>query len=384
MRAASNTIDRPGGTMWDRVRPLMQIASLLALLAAGCQQSPGTVVVEVDRRHRLLLLSDIARSDRPEELLDSEFVFRNTTSSDVRLRYEGAGCACYKVTALGRPLERGEEQLIAAGEARAVQIGITPPTAAGERQYTARFEWLKADGQTLPLPVSLTVPAVADLSVTPSVLTVGYRTGEPIAPRELKVTMHSRRRADVATAPIIDGCPDVAQADDWTLLGLDEVAAGLWCAHWTTDLQVTLPEDFRESLTSLLTVGFAADHAAPHRSSRLSLLIQPQFGIRSPGPVRLGIVPSDRDVRRRVLLAAADDVPFRILNVTSNDPRCSAKAASDEPATRHWLEVQAGVTHDERLEVELTCSTDHPESPTVPLAVTVRSARLHGLLGDEP
>ncbi|MCA9052378.1 MAG: hypothetical protein KDA75_01010 [Planctomycetaceae bacterium] len=347
----------------------------LLLACWGCSHPSDGVIVEADRRHPPLLLSDLQSAPHPGDLINSEFVFQNTDSTEARLRFVGSGCSCYAVTSNGRPLKRGEELLIPGDQSLPVEIGMNVAKDVGERLYTAEFEWVKSNQEVVSLPISLSIPVYADFQVIPHVLTAAYRADRPIDPQTMTVTVCGRSANEVAVQPVASGADGFVALENWRKANTEQLRDDLWRAEWEAEVRFTVPEGYRQQVSTSLRISGSPEVADSVRSTLVSVLIEPQFGVRSPGSVQLGMVRPDLGVHRRVLLAAADDVPFRILDVQSSDPRCTARTTADEASPRQWLEVSADLSEGDELDAELTCTTDHPESPQVTLPVRGKVVR---------
>lgn len=361
--------------------PARLLLAALLLSAWGCGEPPHsagslpTAGVSVDgvRRHAPLLLSEILEAADPQELLDSRFTFANRGATEAAVRFDGAGCSCYEVTGPRGKLQRGELLAIPALGELSIRFGVATPTAAGEREYTARFTWLKSPTELVPLPLSLTIPAYDDLSTRPQVLSVGYRPGEPPSPIELVMERHSRQRDIAESEPWLEHVPELLSSGTWRRTGLEEIVPGLWRVEWTIQLTPRWPADFRGELRSSLQVasGLSADEV---RKVPVSVLIQPRVGIRTPGPVQFGVLPRGTPRVRRVMLMAADQIPFRLTSVACTDPRVSITPSGDESAVRQWLTLELRLNDSDPLQGLVICQTDHPASPQIEFAVNGRAA----------
>ncbi|MFV0446357.1 MAG: hypothetical protein ACK5Q5_22520 [Planctomycetaceae bacterium] len=346
-------------------RPVAWI--LLWLGVCGCGAAPsGLVTVQSRRIHRPILLSEVQASVDPQSLLDTRFEFQNSLNQTALLRFDGAGCSCYQVSSRDRPLKAGDILTIPAMGSLPVNIGVPTPSGAGSPEYNARFSWIREGADPVDLPVSLSLPVFSDLSVVPSVITAGYRPGVAPAPIPVRVTVHSRDAEAAQVAPVVTDLSEMLQLGAWNQVVKEQPAEDLWKAIWQADLQLQVPDGFRQQVATAVTL-----QAGPTSSlaTRLSILIQPLVGIRSSGEMQLGLLKTGEKRRRRMLLTAADKRPFRVTATHCEDPRCRAIALSQELADRHWLEVEAMLTDDNSLDAKVVCSTDHPESPQIVIPV---------------
>ena len=146
------------------------------------------------------------------------------------------------------------------------------------------------------------------------------------------------------------------------------------------ELAFVLPAGTREEFSGV--VGLRPANAPETQTpQRVSVLIQPRVGIRSPREVSLGGVASGGSRKRRVLLMAVDRLPFSITAATADDPRCRVLVAKAESAIQHWLEIEVSLTDGQPLAAQVSCRTDHPESPELALQVTAVPLPVTGTVG---
>lgn len=344
----------------------------MVLVVAGCTHAPSRDdIPSQTRRHPPLLVSELRRAADPAAVIDSIFVLQNPGSEPAVLRFDAAGCSCYGVFWEGERLQTSQTRTIPPRSQAAVRIDVPRPDRHGEPQFSARFSRLRPGGIEEPLTLTLTAPILPDAFVTPEVLTVGYRPGEPLAPLPLRLTRVARNRDAVETPPLPEPPPPFVSLEEWRQVALDQPATGLWQSVWETEVRVDLPRDDRNEHQALLRVQPFVETAAGPVEVRL--LVRPRVGIRAPQIVALGTWSrTDPPRQRRVLLTSADQLPFRIREVRSSDDRCRAEAGSGDPSVRQWLTIEVRPDRDGEIDAELRCTTDHPESPTVVLHVQGR------------
>lgn len=353
---------------------LLIAAALVCLQFAGCGDSAASgVTVAGDRRHSPLFLSELRTHPQPHELLDTSFEFRNATRDPAAIRFDGSGCSCYSVTTDGRKLTAGELLTIPPRSSVTVQLDFAPPQAVGEPRFYARFSWLPTDREPVELPISLTVPVLTEMLVTPNVLTFGYKPGVPPEPQPLTVACSAREREAVAQPPRLSDYPDYLQPGEWQAVERESPVDGFWRSVWQTELALNLPAGTRSELTTGVTLTSAAKgHSSS--SERLTLLVQPRVGIRSPESVQFGRVTAEAPRKRRLLLIAADRLPFRVTGIATSDPRCQAATPNSESALQQWVEVEVNLADQALLDGHLTLTTDHPETSTLEIHVSALPA----------
>jgi hypothetical protein len=122
---------------------------------SGCtDQTTGSLTVDSPRTHAPLLLSEIHPRTESSRKVDGGFLFTNSTDREAVLRFEGAGCSCYSVSVARGPLKQGDEIQLPAGGSAEVHIGVPTITAAGEREYNARFSHVISPEETRPMTIS--------------------------------------------------------------------------------------------------------------------------------------------------------------------------------------------------------------------------------------
>ena len=343
------------------------------LFITGCAETPSTeVTIEVQPPVRPLLVSEVPAIAAGREL-ESAFLVRNPASEPVEWRYEGAGCTCYHVEWDGHRLQAGESVTIAPQATGAVKIAAALRPAPGEQEFAARFTELRADGSTLARPLSLIVPVFADLIVRPDALTLGYQPGVEPLPVEVQVERVARRRELVETPPQLEGLPAYLTLADWSASEVDEPEPGLWRRRWDSRLKLTPGQgEPREDVARLLVrMGTGDDAPAP---VMISLLVMARAGVRGPQSVVFGPISPAAPGMRRVLLSAADLVPFSIVEVRPERADVKVQATSTEPSVRHWLEIEWTPGESGALSGAVLCYTDHPVTPEISFVVRTDAA----------
>lgn len=340
---------------------------------AGCTPSNSDDdIPSQTRRVPPLLVSEVRRAANPASLIDSTFVLHNAGTEPAVFRFDAAGCSCYGVDWEGGRLQTAQTRTISPRSQAAVRINVPVPDRHGEPQFSARFSRLRPGGSVETFSLTLTVPILADALVTPEVLSVAYRPGEPMAPLPLRLTRVARTRDAVAAAPAEEQLPPFVSLSDWRQVTLDQPATGLWQSVWETQVRVELSPDDREEHQALLRLRPFVDESGTG-PLEVRVLVRPGVGIRAPQTVALGTWSvTDPPRQRRVLLTSADQFPFRITEVTSSDDRCRAAPSSNDPSVRHWLTIEVRPDREGDLDAELRCATDHPEMPVVLLRVQGR------------
>jgi len=347
------------------------------MLLAGCGGGEFTPQSEFLRIHPALLLSELRSPSDAGPRFDPTTAIDNPGAEPVELRYDGSGCSCYGLIADGRPLKSGATITMPPRGRLELRFDVRPPEAPGEFQFTASFARLRPEQPEQPFRVRLSVPVVADAALTPELLTVGYRPGEPIAAVPLRITRAARDRQRVARPPQLAPLPPEVTASAWREATLEQRDAGLWQSQHETDFHVALPESFRDDLQASIVIQPFADDAAATTAPELHcrMLIQPRVGLRGPKSIAFGALTSGGQPRqRRLLLAAVDGLAFRILSADSDHPDCRATLDAGDPDVRQWLTVELTPRAAGEIQAAIACRTDHPESPLIAIDVTARVA----------
>lgn len=348
----------------------VQLLWIAAALLAGCGEGPPPVVIDEPSRHVRLLASEVQAAADPRTLIDSVFVIRNPGSVSADVRLTSVGCGCYGLTLGGRELKVGDQWPVTAGAPAEVRFAVQPSLRAGEMVYEAELE-ARCDGEFFRLPIRCVVATLADVAITPDVLT--HRVGQA-GPQAGGYPVHVRRTyRDAATAgvePTCPGLPGWMRVSEWscTVAGR-EAAAGLWIDEWRGTLIVDTPAP-RELPVSPVPVSIqfpATGDRAVH--GELTLLIERGAGIEAPRELHFGRLRERQSRTRRCVLRSIDSAAFRVTSVESENTIVRVEIDHDEPAAEHWIDVLVSAT-DSAIEREsVRFHTDHPDSPQIEIVL---------------
>lgn len=343
------------------------------MLLSGCSETPpAEVTIAIVPPPTPLLVSEVPGNAGQREL-ESVFAISNPTSEPVHWRYDGAGCTCYHVEWNDRRLEAGAALALAPQETAQVKIAAALRPAPGEQEFAARFTELRTDGSELARPLSLIVPVFPDLTVRPDALTLGYQPGVEPAPVELQVERVARRRELVEAAPELEGLPAYLTLEKWTAGMVEEPAPGLWRRRWDSRVRLAPGgEGPREDIARLLVrMGEGPEAPSP---VMVSLLVMTRSGVRGPQAVSFGPISPSAPGVRRVMLSAADQIPFTILELRTERSDMKVQVSHPEPSVRHWLEIEWAPSESGVLSGSVVCRTDHPATPELSFVVRTDAA----------
>ncbi len=377
------------GNPWSRVKAILHngmrlgsdtrrnpffalVLLLLPGLLGGCRDTPsGISIPNAERTHGAILISQLVMAEDRSELIDSDFEIQNHRSAPARIRFEGTGCTCYGVQFQGRRLERGEEFEIPAGGSAVVSIEARVPMEAGRHRYRAEFLWLDGE-QEWQLPISLTVPLLEDVTVTPAVHVVELEDKNALEALPVRVKRATRDKTLVNRAPRVSGLPDCFQEASWQMAALpQEIEPGIWQTEWETTFLPTQAVSFGLAGKIQARVRFSFDdpeQASPHAYLRLG--IRQAHGLRAPEKVYFGSLSMGETKSRRILLSSIDEEGFVITKILSRHDQLTFESPSDVPRPHQWVKLILTGRSPGRFHGMVQIETDHHSGEPVRIEVS--------------
>jgi hypothetical protein len=120
----------------------------------------------------------------------------------------------------------------------------------------------------------------------------------------------------------------------------------------------TLPVSFRSPEGSILSEG------------DLPVVIHERFGIEFPKSVHFGSTSPGERKRKRLMIRAADDRAFDVLEVTTSSGALKASANKSGSGIRHWLDVDFSADSEGEFNGTVTVRTNHPDCHCFDIAAT--------------
>ena len=365
------------GAVPDRRRYLRRLDSLwvAASLLSGCGDgAPPVVIDEPSRREPPLLASEVQAAAVPRTLIDPVFVLTSHGGAPAEMRLASVGCGCYALTLDGRELQVGDQWSLTAGAPAEIRFTVQPSLRPGEMVYDAELE-ARCDRQTLRLPIHCVVTTLADVAITPDVIThrVG-QTGSSGGRHSVHIRRTYRDAATAGAEPVCPGLPDAIRLSEWscTLAGREE-APGLWIDEWRGMLLVD--ENAPGELPSgpvPVSLEFPAT-AGRSVHGELTLLFAHDGGIEAPRELHFGRLRAGESRTRRCVLRSRDGVPFRVTGVESEQAMVTVAIDHDDSSAEHWLDLLLSPA-DTAIESDtIHCRTDHPAAPQVQIVLVWRS-----------
>jgi hypothetical protein len=110
----------------------------------------------------------------------------------------------------------------------------------------------------------------------------------------------------------------------------------------------------------------------PPRVVAGQLILKRSTGIIAPSQMHFGAIPAGSAPRtRRLVLSAADHIPFR-LTVSDPPPQFDVDVDSPDPAPQQWVTITFHPGAAGELDVPLTLKTTHPRQPEVHVTLKAR------------
>lgn len=341
---------------------------LAAVLLTGCsRESPGVTCVEPERAISLLA-SEVERSQSPAELAVAEFTLHNGSDADATATLAGLGCGCYRLLHEGRELPVHESLVIPAHSDVIVRFDTRPATAPGILDYRAEFD-VPSDGGAARLPIHCTVQTLADVALTPDVIT--HDLDQAVSRYPVVVRRLYRDRTDSGAEPDWGPLPDFLVIDQVHLhaVGVEE-RTGLWLDEWEAELLIQ--SDLTDGSTASpipLTVSFGGAKESMTVVGRATLVLDRSSGIEAPSRLNFGRVPIGQTRARRCLLRAADGIPFRVTGVASESACVACRPPGEAAAVEQWLDLEVTADAASEFAAIVHCRTDHPSTPEITIEV---------------
>lgn len=321
------------------------------------------------------LFSEIRSGNVAEEQLRPLLSVTNHSAAPQTITFDGTGCSCYSLLYHGEVLRPGTDITLEGDAAAEFQFSFATPPRPKESDYLARFSQVVGT-ETKLHEIRLNLRVIADLELSPEVLSATFSPGQPLAPLPLTVTLRARDSAGVRAAPTISGLPPLATVGDWRPAVDAKFTGHFWEQSWQTEVRLD-SEQIDPTRGSHWTVSVEAEHkkAGSENQGRvdavpLSLSVRQKIGVTGPSSVPLGAVAVGELKTRRILLRAVDNQPFRVTAITSDDASITANVEDSSPSVQHWIEIRCESPTSGPLESTLQCTLSHPETNTVRIQVT--------------
>jgi hypothetical protein len=330
--------------------------------------SSGATLVEVrvlDSGRRYL-----ASSSRIEGRLSGRFQIVNPTHRSVKIALKGVSCGCTSVEVAGKNFTVDDAFSIAGGEKVEVALVVKSDGYAIKRRLVADFEATQA-AVTEPVRIAWEYEVVASVEVEPSVLHVRLpgRSGAAAIPTirnagEVVVRRVGGAKDVEPVPPRMSGLPSGTQVDGWKLKDRSNTPENWIQERWGFDVSTIVAETpLTNSRRAYPATVVIESEKGEQESQSLSLIIHPGRGIVFPETIGFGSIATGQTVRRRVRLQSTIGMSFRVLSVSSHDPRVSGTVVPMDGNGRDvWLQLMARADSPGPLRGKVAVTTDHPDT----------------------
>lgn len=334
--------------------------------------------------------------------IEAPLKFTNGSDREKQIAVSKTGCSCYGVATGEKLVEPGEWIAIPSGTSRDLFFVAKRIEGETEQAFRAAFSVRDSEGgRVSDVTANCTMKIFRDLSLEPSTfvddlpptaVSMQARTEYKLVLRQVT---RGRRTNPV---PKFAMSPALLTATNFEVTGQPtEVAPGLWQTEWTNSLSLTaLPETVREnggryafsievpeipvgegtrsrndsSLPTLLDVV----RDLPQRRIAGQLVLRRSRGVIAPGQIHFGSIASGEHRERRIVLNAADHVPFKV-QVEQTPPLFHVVVDSTDAATQQWITVTLSAEGARDLDETLILRTTHPDQPEVRVGLKARIAQ---------
>jgi len=303
--------------MTQIVRPVL---ILLFLSCSSCSQKPAPVtdsvgVVSVVSPRVTALLESEARSlPRHERDFDGIFDLQNNSNHSISVQLASLSCGCFRPLHNDQPLEIGSLVQLAPGASSSVVIPRRS-VELGTKTYSANLKVIATDvvpAQDIKLIYEISVNP--DLSVIPS--TIVRPLPKPQKSDEVRLALLRRCRSvtSVMGPPLVSSvstiitCGEPVKLEDW-----HETGNGLFEDRWQFDLLIHGFEDSGPVVESSIRIVFDKNPAHVGVSKAIPVRLDRSEGLIGPKVLHFGTVRKGESVHRRIVIKAADSIPFKIV-----------------------------------------------------------------------
>lgn len=331
------------------VRVFIGCFMIQLLLSNGCSRRQLPLKIQTDIEVPPVLISEILAAEDRLQLGKCPVEIVNSSSENHEVKLLGTGCSCYGVTFDGKRLANGETFTIPARKTRQIQIEFQPIESHSERSLTADLGVTLPDGTLQAVSVKCRFKVLADIRLTPSVITVEALPETEIFSTQTFVIEHNYRgESTTAGTPEFSRLPDSMQILSMEKSGVSEqVAAGLWRQRWVATAQVYMSADRPQMVPPLnFQVSVPNSTGRTLASGQGSLMVHTRQTIAFPNRVHFGKVAIGMSRSRRILLTSTEDSFFRL--------RC------DPTLLPPYITVNVSEHSDERHLVELVVTPREP------------------------
>jgi hypothetical protein len=380
-----------------RGKPVLWLMlSTAAIVLAACSRSQqGVVLLESTLTAAPLLKSEAERIAIPVRI-DAPIVFENIGDEARTLKVSKTGCKCYGIAIASRALEPDEALTIPPGQRRELYFLARLSETTGDQTFRAAFT--VDDGSTLSAECSMKV--LADVELEPSSFALDVTDVASKPGKSLELTIRRTVRGTVESL----GEPGIATASESLRLqairrdeAAVEISPGIWRSAWKATLELgEIPGELRENGGRIpFQVEFPDAAAGPRsppqtagegrvptplevvdprplREATGHVVLRRTKGIVAPAQIHFGVIRPGQPRSRRIVLTAADRLPFRIESTDASEP-WGAEIDSDADATQQWLTVTlAAPAEPGEIERRLVVKTTHPSSIDLSIVLKAR------------
>ncbi|MEZ6056766.1 MAG: hypothetical protein R3C01_08675 [Planctomycetaceae bacterium] len=312
-----------------------------------------------------ILFSEVAAGTVDDATMRPLLRVSNSSDAARSIKFDGTGCSCYSLK-LGDQVLRPEDSIeLAAGESKEFRFSYNDPPRPKESDFLARFS-SSAGSEYHTHELRQTLQILADIDLTPEVLTSTFTPGLTPAPLSLNVTLRSRDRAVVDESPQLITPPEWIQPGIWSAIQEATEEDGVWRRSWT--LEVSFVLDPSQPVQTRHWTGSVQNES--RLSVPVSISLRQRVGVSAPTLVPLGPVTQGVEKVRRVLLRSVDDHPFQVIGIVSDDPQVSAMADQQTPALQQWITIRCSGEAPGNLNARIACQLSHSVTPEVSFQVT--------------
>jgi hypothetical protein len=317
-----------------------------------------------------VLLSDVTSSTKLEHVCE----FQNLTAAPACVHIENIPCGCLLVWSLteNRQLKKDDSLILTPNGKQAIKFSFSVAPTPELQSHSAQFVVDGAYGREEPLSVRMCIRVLADLVVTPPVLSHAFVFSDPLlVEKTITIRRIVRSEGEPKLGLRLGRLPPDVELTGLVDKGGAEAEGGIWIHTWEAGFALTRSD----RLTGTFASGFDVLFDGPQVASRhVPVTLRKQFGIEmKPGTCDFGSVPRAESRSRKMLLVAADEKPFSIEGADSSSPEVAVAVDRSKAATRHWVELTARPAKKGEWQAEIRFRTTHPEARTLTLPVRGRS-----------
>ncbi|MGE0606792.1 MAG: hypothetical protein AB7O62_06665 [Pirellulales bacterium] len=321
------------------------------------------VVTEVAGISYACLLSEVAGQ------CEVDFPIPRSKNCPIQLEVVSVSCGCAGVLACGKARVSGEKWFVALNESADIRVLTKIGMRAARRSITVRLR-LQEEANVSELVCNASINALADLVIDPPALTflVGIHF-EPGATKKVRVSRTFRGKGNSPLPKVV--LPEGFKVESSRLIHVENIDEGsrdrdlpqLLSETWEYRIfcgisEVEQAESFRAYVESVSPNGISSVEPLPINVRRAS-------GIYGPRVVSMGDIIAGAEYKRRLVLLAADGVPFSVddISITGNASHVTLPLPCAMALRQQVLEFVLVGRECGSFEEQIAVRTTHPAMP---------------------